>query len=147
MPSSKPLSCRALSLLVLSVLTLTVYAQKNVMPVYLKHGTIHSYGQSLQAINPASPAYFPTVFEGRSHVLVQFKQIPGNEQKKWLAEKGMELLDYIPENAFLAAVTTKIPVRVLEQAGIVAVFHLLADYKIDPLLFNNTAGEERLKVH
>jgi hypothetical protein len=147
MPAFKPLSYRALILVLLSFSVITGYAQKNSIPVYLKHGTIYSSGQKLQALDPFSANNSRNVFEGRLHVLIQFKSIPGIGHKKRLAEKGIELLEYIPENTFLAAVTSKVSALILEQTGVVAVYELRADYKKDPLLLNPNASRERIKVH
>ena len=147
MPVSKPLSYHCLILLLLSLASIAGSAQKNSIPVYLKQGTLYTSVQKIPSIDPAAAQNSREVFEGRMHVLLQFKSIPGPDQKKRLAEKGIDLLEYIPENTFLAAVTSKVLASILEQAGIVSVFQLKSEYKTDPLLLASTPAGQRIKVH
>ena len=121
-------------------------AQKTTIPVYLKHGTLRTSGQKIQAIDPSSAVWSGQVFEGRLHLLLQFKSIPSVAQKNRLAEKGIELLEYIPENTYLAAVTSSITSRELDQAEIISVFDIQPEYKIDPLLISASLNQ-RVKVH
>src|SRR6476620_4771712 len=42
---------------------------------------------------------------GKNFVIIQFNQLPNEAQKKELRSQGIELLDYVPNNAFTASIT------------------------------------------
>ncbi|HPG12530.1 MAG TPA: hypothetical protein PLU37_13435 [Chitinophagaceae bacterium] len=68
-------------------------------PLYLKSGTLYpekniTPDQLNQLYNSASRS------AGKSFAVLQFKKIPGITERQILAQQGIELLDYIPDNAF-----------------------------------------------
>lgn len=68
-------------------------------PLYLKSGLLYpekniTPGQLSQLFDNASRS------AGKSFAILQFKKIPGIAERQILAQQGIELLDYIPDNAF-----------------------------------------------
>src|SRR5690349_16589281 len=52
---------------------------------------------------------------GKSLVIIQFNQLPREEEKKVLAANGIELLDYVPHNAYTASVNSSLDASILLQ--------------------------------
>lgn len=73
---------------------------------------------------------------GQSHVyrMVQFYEIPQNEAKRVLQEKGVNLIQYVPNNTYLAEVDIHTSLSELTTLGVRSVFRLAASYKISPEL-------------
>ncbi|MBI1387349.1 MAG: S8 family serine peptidase [bacterium] len=70
--------------------------------IYLRTGVIHTQQQNfVQMFNNAQPR---SSSAGVTHALIQFERLPSLQQQQDLAERGVHLLDYIPNNAFWAAV-------------------------------------------
>lgn len=77
-----------------------------------------------------------------SPYLVQFNRIPDREQKKILLARGIELMEFIPGNAFLVRFTKTIDPAELSTLGITGFFELPSSLKQDPGFIptlNNTA--------
>lgn len=53
--------------------------------------------------------------QNEAYLLVQFQSLPNLEEKKILAEQGVELLAYIPNSTWLAKIDVNLPVDVLEN--------------------------------
>jgi PKD repeat protein len=66
------------------------------------------------------------VFDGKYHRILVFDAIPTSEEKNRLFNMGVELLDYLPRNAFYASIATTVNWE--EMAGI-KVVKIKADHK------------------
>ena len=71
---------------------------------------------------------------GKSFGLIQFEQIPNNETRKYLSASGIELLEYIPQNAYTVSISGNLLLSVLEQARARAVFRLQPEQKMEDRL-------------
>lgn len=83
----------------LTVLSVSVYAQNT---IYLNSRKIQT--SSIQGDFDAKTAVLPTaaeVFNNKFYRLVQFYRLPKPNEKAEMAEKGVEIMDYIPDNAFI----------------------------------------------
>lgn len=58
------------------------------------------------------------VFQGRYHLLVQFAGIPDQAAQAGIARLGVKLLDYLPDNAYLASVPEALPLAQLNAYGV-----------------------------
>jgi hypothetical protein len=88
------------------------------------------YGQELSGQKLISPLFRLTFcqswgarFAGKTVGIVQFENIPGSEEKARLAASGIELLDYLPDNAYTVAFRGVPSAIVLQQAGARASFN------------------------
>jgi len=68
--------------------------------ILLKTGTIETEHQDAETL--AASRFIPT--RARSHVLIQFNQIPSVKEREELAASGVKLLRYVPHNAYWASV-------------------------------------------
>ena len=48
---------------------------------------------------------------GKSFIVIQFESIPTEKEKQQLKQEGIELLDYIPNNAYTATVTGSLNIQ------------------------------------
>lgn len=71
------------------------------------------------------------VFDAHFFRIVVFQTIPTTEEKATLAKSGIELLDYLPRNAFYASISTSVDWTVLENATVV---EIAPEYKQSALL-------------
>jgi subtilisin family serine protease len=80
-----------------------------------------------------------------NHVLIQFYQLPGENERAELAAAGIKLLDYVPDNAWFAAVDTEIdlnrpPFDLIRWAG-----PILPQDKISPALSSGRVADWSLE--
>jgi hypothetical protein len=59
-------------------------------------------------------------------VIIQFENIPTADERKQLLEEGIELIDYIPNNAYTATVTGSLRSNALKRAKSRAIMELSA---------------------
>jgi hypothetical protein len=71
---------------------------------------------------------------GQRFVIIQFEHLPGDAQKQVLKLAGIELLDYIPDNAYTASITKNIKKEILDAANARAFVELLPQQKMLPAL-------------
>ena len=70
----------------------------------------------------------------KSFAVIQFEQIPTNEEKEQLQQSGIQLLDYIPNNAYTVTITGSLNAGILTQVRARAVIELSAIQKMQPEL-------------
>ena len=71
---------------------------------------------------------------GKSFFIIQFESIPGDNDKKQLQQSGIELLDYVPNNAYSATVNGSLNADVLKKVKTRAIVALNPDQKMQPEL-------------
>src|SRR5688572_16781826 len=59
---------------------------------------------------------------GKKFVIIQFDHIPTEADKKILAANRMELLDYIPNNAYTILISSQISYNALVNTGVRSLF-------------------------
>lgn len=74
--------------------------------------------------------------KGKRFAIMQFKQTPNENTRKQLSIAGIELLNYIPDNAYTVAVSKEISYTILQAAGIQNVTDFPAKAKLDNRLRN-----------
>lgn len=72
----------------------------------------------------------------KSFVVIQFENVPGEAEKKQLRSEGIELLDYIPDNAYTATVNTALNAGSLRNAKVRSVMELSVNQKLHAALAN-----------
>ncbi|HZH36919.1 MAG TPA: hypothetical protein VEX65_06580, partial [Flavisolibacter sp.] len=85
-------------------------------------------------------------FAGKTVGIVQFENIPGSEEKARLAASGIELLDYLPDNAYTVAFRGVPAANVLQQAGARAFFQLTPKQKMQAYFANDIIPAWAVKV-
>ena len=71
---------------------------------------------------------------GKTFAIIQFEQIPSQQQKEQLVQQGIELLDYIPDNAYTVTIAGPLTTDLLIQVKARAVINLSATQKMQPEL-------------
>jgi hypothetical protein len=70
--------------------------------------------------------------------IIQFNDIPSNTVKEQLKNAGIELLTYVPNHAYFAAINSNVDIAVMRTSGfnIRAILAVDSKFKIHPLLSN-----------
>lgn len=71
---------------------------------------------------------------GKSFAVIQFEKIPTEAQKQQLKQAGIQLLDYIPDNAYTATISQMPDLAFLQQLKARSVIELTAAQKMSPQL-------------
>ena len=71
---------------------------------------------------------------GKTFAIIQFEQIPGANERLQLAQQGIELLDYIPNNAYTATISGSLTTDLLSQVRARAIISLTANQRMQPEL-------------
>ncbi len=96
-----------------------VFTEKNITSENVK-----SFTERLQKIN------------GKSFAVLQFERLPSEEQKKGLGSLGIQLLEYIPPNAYTICITKNIDYTSLKSAGARSLLALTPEQKMHPAMAN-----------
>jgi hypothetical protein len=92
-----------------------IFTEKNITQENVK-----SFTERLQKIN------------GKSFAVLQFDQLPSEAKKQELAAAGVQLLEYIPGNAYTICITKNIDHTILQNAGARSIFELSPTQKMHP---------------
>jgi hypothetical protein len=84
-------------------------------------------------------------FLDQQYVVIQFTSLPSEQLKTELKANGITLLDYLPNNAFTAAVKTSFNLAALKNAQVRSVFRLQASHKTMPALINGNFPAHAVK--
>lgn len=98
-------------------------------PIYLKNPVPVSDRKVLAIDQEKLP---PTaIYSGSANVFLQFKKIPSAAQVRMMAARGIQLLQYIPDNTYLSRIKGKWSADALEVLGVVATIPLTRERKAD----------------
>ncbi len=117
--------------------SLVEYAQTPLPVLRFRQGIVVPQNAELENIDPASGTFQSFAFESTLHIFLQFKGTPSVQQKKELLQRGIELLEYIPDKTYLVKITGKISKEELLQLQVINIVPILAPNKIDPVLVLN----------
>ena len=104
--------------------------------IYLKSGELQPL--AMTALDTQSLHELASEGQDRVHILVQLDFIPRETAKSTLAAAGLKLLAYVPDNAWIASVSTADPDAALALPGVMWAGELTVDDKLDPAI---RAGE------
>lgn len=71
---------------------------------------------------------------GKYFVIIQFENIPAEKEREQLKQAGIDLLDYIPNNAYTATVTGSLSAAALSQVKARAIVEMGPEQKMEPSL-------------
>lgn len=113
-------------------LTFSVNAQSNKM-LQLKSGnfTLENNIKSFVE-NPIIES--SELINNNYYRIIQFSEIPSVSQKNELKEKGVDLLSYLPENAFYASINKNADLQVLEFVNAISVVKVRSQLKLSKVL-------------
>lgn len=117
----------------------------SLQPLLLKSGTIFPENNiTTDAINAFNRTAQKT--NALSFAIIQFEKIPTEEMKQYLKQQGVDLLDYIPNNAYTATITGLLNTTVLMQAKASSVITLSAMQKMQRQLAQGNFPGYAVKV-
>ncbi|MDQ6479881.1 S8 family serine peptidase [Dyadobacter sp. LHD-138] len=85
-------------------------------------------------------------FNKKSFVIIQFEKNPSESERQVLKKDGIELLDYVPNNAYTATLTGVFNEVLLQKSGVRAVVFPVAEQKLQTSLANGTIPVHAKKV-
>lgn len=85
-------------------------------------------------------------FQQKTFAILQFESIPTEAVKKFLSANGIELLEYIPNNAYTVSISGNPSYSVLEQAKARSVFQPSPEQKMDLRLASGVIPSSAVKV-
>ena len=71
-----------------------------------------------------------------NYCLLVLKEVPTDQQKKSIEDFGIKILEYIPRNTFLINAPKNFDKNLLNEFGLLNVFNVQPQFKIDPKLQN-----------
>src|SRR3989338_3598183 len=114
-----------ISIVILSSVSQSSFSQKG-DKILLKSRHIDT-GKKLLEVSAAQ-------FSCNNHLIVQLDHIPSEQEKKELALKGIKLLEYIPEKAWLASVKGGGLAEASNTQDVTYIGQIQPEDKISPLL-------------
>lgn len=112
--------------------SLSSHAQNN-YSILLQSGSI------LPAENFESEIIFPSVLQNeivneKYYRILQFQEIPNQNDKESIENLGVEFLSYLPNRAYLVAIPNKFDLTVIQKFQIRSILIIKAEYKIPTYL-------------
>ncbi|GLU52495.1 hypothetical protein Dfri01_19560 [Dyadobacter frigoris] len=134
-----------LKIFVLFLLPLTVLSQnKKNYQIELKSGSFTP--EKNVGIGKTDAVNSRLLPDKKVFVVIQFEEIPGSAERERLKADGIDLLEYIPNNAYAATITGSLSDISLKRSGARAVIYLTASQKIHPSLLKKPFPEHARKV-
>ena len=101
--------------------------------------------ENVSGLTKISPLFQQSLFNGRHYVVIQFKKMPTQLQKNNLKAVGVELIDYIPNNAYTASVSADINISDFKSPLFRSVFVFSAKDKATADFLNGSVPDYAIK--
>ncbi len=102
--------------------------QKSNYELLLSSGTVELFSNFDQVKSQQLQA--DELFNGSYYKYIQFYNIPSTEQKKQMADMGVDLLLYLPTNTYIASLKQFVNINNLSTFGIRGVYTIQPEYKL-----------------
>ena len=136
--NTKALPLSVILVLFIGFSTMT-FAQRDA-PEYdllLKSGIVNVPANVLH-MDPNQPIGTENTFNGKVYRILQFTEVPSLESQKALKSLGIQLLNYLPHNAYMVSAPVSLKLEKLLPFKVRSVLQVLPSWKIDPLLSGNS---------
>ncbi len=110
-------------------------AQNAGMPVRFKTGNFIT-GNNIQRKSFTDSDLQAALYGTNYYILVQFNRLPSAQTRQELTNRGIQLLDYIPGNAYLASVKKGFDFTTAGDYSIISVNNIPSSFKIDPAVLS-----------
>jgi hypothetical protein len=114
--------------------------------INLKSGTIQP-PQNIRALIKDQSALSPAKFNDHYYVVIQFKQVPSAQQKVKLHDLNIRLIDYLPQNAYTAAIPVSLSFTCLKKLSANSIFYLEREQKLSSSViarYNKNVGKHHI---
>ncbi|TDH28838.1 hypothetical protein EXU57_01845 [Segetibacter sp. 3557_3] len=98
----------------------------------LLHSGKYTPPENLKTLSPDSLLFQKSRFSAKYYVALQFTELPGETVKQTIAQKGIQLFDYLPNNTYTAAIPQQFDVSTLKALPLRSVFRLEVFQKTTP---------------
>ena len=103
--------------------------------------------ENVTNLSKGSDIFKKSLFNDKYYVVIQFRSLPTEALKDQLKKLGVELLDYIPNNAYTASVNQTTDVTMFSNFSIRSVFYMTSVQKADAALLLNSTPAHALKIN
>lgn len=131
------------SLAFLMMLACWNFVSAQSLPTYdllLKSGKVEVQ-ENIQEFDRFGTLSEQEVINGKFYRYLQFYHVPNAENLRAIEAAGIDLLHYVPENTYFAAIPTSMQAPTLQGLGVRAILEVEKSWKIDPILNAGTIGE------
>ena len=102
--------------------------------------------ENISIVTKISPVFQQSLFNGRHYVVIQFKALPTQVQKDNLKAVGIELIDYIPNNAYTASVSADINISDFKSSLFRSVFQFKPQDKAAQDMLSGNVPQHAIKM-
>ena len=113
--------------------------------IYLKNGFVNTQ-PNIKKVIVDSFNKRTARFQQKTFAILQFESIPAEATKKLLSTNGIELLDYIPNNAYTVSISGSPSSTILEQAKARSIFQPSPEQKMESKLASGVIPSSAIKV-
>jgi subtilisin family serine protease len=103
------------------------------MPLLLKSGT-RTPALNTEAYIAGFSLQNEKSFNGRFFKIIQFSALPSENDKEDLLKAGVDLLSYLPDNAYFASITHQVNLQLLPEKGIISISDITVNDRLAPSL-------------
>lgn len=97
--------------------------------------------ENVSTLSKESAVFQRTYFAGKNYVVLQFTDLPTQSEKERIKVAGIELIDYLPKNAYTAVVPAGMDWVQFKSFSLRSVLYLTADQKAMPLVLQGNAPQ------
>ncbi len=101
---------------------------------------------NISSLNKGSDVFQKSLFNSKHYVTIQFSSLPTEAMKAQLKGAGIELLDYIPNNAYNASVSNSFDIAILQNFSIRSVVMLNAAQKTTPDVLTKSVPQHAINA-
>lgn len=113
-----------------------LFAQDNKYDLMLSSGTVHPIANALRISNQT--VLHSEIVNGTYFRILQFNDIPSDEEKNDLKNNGITLINYLPNYAYFVSINEKANLNTINKHGnIRALLPILPEYKIHESIKEN----------
>jgi hypothetical protein len=103
----------------------------------LLHGDAVEFPENIREFQTQGALQAKEEIEGIYYRYLQFYQIPGKDAHRQIEARGIQLLDYLPYRAYLAAIPTSVQADELQALGVRSIMPIHRDWKLAPALLRD----------
>ncbi len=141
----KQLITRLFKWMIVFLFPTVLIAQKNVDYHLLLQSGKFLPVENAKNISKTDAELQQSLFSGKYYVTIQFKALPSQAEKDMLMFKGIELIEYIPNLAYTAAVKENLKNEDLRSPLFRSVFAFSVESKADATLLNGVVAQHAIK--
>ena len=122
----------------------SLLAQTN-YTIQLKNGNVHAQPNIKKGIVDSFNLR-ASRFQQKTFAIIQFESLPSEATKKLLSSNGIELLEYIPNNAYTVSISGNPSAEILQQSKARSIFQPSPELKMDSRLASGNFPSSAIKV-